>query len=229
MKMYYKKLGYIVIIILLFGGCNNHSTKNTTSSKSNSISKSDSGSEKKELMAKPDTNSEIKSDSIELTALMRNLYKWHETEIHINYDKWRDFPTTATDSFFTGIDWNDHKERMADLEKTNFFSKEFLDNYNKIAFRIDSFIKKSKYKIDIYHIPPFSDDADDWCGCQMTPLGNYWETITITNIKNFKDSAYFGWDWSPSRNDLYFVKAKKENNVWKVSYLQGFKLRNYSE
>jgi hypothetical protein len=225
MKKQIIKFVSIAFLSLFITSCNSSSTKNINNSESDSISKSNS--EKKELTTKLETGSEIKTDSSELTALMRNLYKWHE--IDDKKSKLHDFPTTTKDSIFTGIDWVAHKERMTELEKTNFFSKEFLDTYNNIADSIDSFIKISKESYDPHLMPTFVSGADDWCGYQWSP-DNYWETIIVTNLNVFKDSATFKWDWIPSRGkDLYSTKAKKENNVWKVSFLEGFKQRSYSE
>lgn len=156
------------------------------------------------------------ADSIALTNLIRDVYKWHEGDsIKV------DFRAATKDSIQTGIDWDIHKNRMNQLLKTNFFSKEFLDSYNSFALQLDSLIKNGKINSDIFMIPkPIDDTHDMWCNFPWKPE-NYWETLTITNLKSYKDSATFRWTWG--YNHYYSVKVLKESDKWKISYLEGLK------
>jgi hypothetical protein len=205
-KLYITTLTTILLLIFLISSCNGGSNN------------------KKISFSRDSTQTSINNDSVELTALIRKLYKWHEAELADTNAY--DFPTTKTDSFYIGIDWPAHQRRLVELKKTNFFSQEFLKTYNHIALQIDSFIKINKGKIDVFGIPDFDSDGDDWCGCQDSP-DDYWKTIVIKDLKVLNDSASFKWDWTPSRGDLYSVKTKKIDKVWKVSWLQYFQPKDY--
>jgi hypothetical protein len=157
----------------------------------------------------------INVDSVELTTLTRNVYKWYETTTKFQTD----FNYIVRDSLLKGIDWTKNKERMEDLQKTDLFDTFFLNNLKEIAEQIDKYCKEDneKYQFNLY--PPWVSGANDWCNCQISP-DNYWETLTISNLKDNGDSADFNWTWG---NDFYYhVKAKKTNNKWRISYLQGW-------
>ena len=156
-----------------------------------------------------------KADSVELTMLTRNVYKWYETTTKFQYD----FDYVVKDGLLRGIDWTKNRERMEELEKTDFFDKTFLNNLNEIAEQIDKYCKddKEKYQINLY--PPWVSGTNNWCNCQISP-DNYWETLTITNFKNNGNSADFDWTWGGEF--YYHVKAQKSSNKWRISYLQGW-------
>ncbi|WP_152560152.1 hypothetical protein [Hymenobacter sp. IS2118] len=65
------------------------------------------------------TKSHVNPDSVELTALVKNLYDWHVTQ-YPNYG----FPlkvNTPSDGLFTGIDWPAYNKDYAAFEQTDFF------------------------------------------------------------------------------------------------------------
>lgn len=162
------------------------------------------------------------NDSIGLLMLTRKLYKWHETE-----SSQVDFaPGEANkkDSIYSGIDWNAHSKRLKELEKTNFFSREFLDNYNALARKIDKDLKNGSSQWLIGDLPPFGNDANPWCNCQDNP-DNYWNSITLTNIHFDNNKVTYNWTWGD--NFRYKAKARKENGTWKISYLQGFDYKEF--
>ena len=173
---------------------------------------------------KNEKQSITKTDSTELTMLVRNLYEWH-----INKRSY-DFPykfSTPSDSIFTGIDWDLYARNIEILKKTNFFSKEFFTYHRAIALSIDSSIKQAKVEWRNIKdgIPIWATDADDWCGCQDYP-DNYWKTITLNEFNLKQDAVTFYWTWG-NKNGIqankYELKAKKENGIWEISYMEGFK------
>jgi hypothetical protein len=177
-----------------------------------------------------DRQSRINSDSIQLTSLVRNLYKWHATK----YSN-RDFPlkfSNPSDSIFTGIDWNAYALHIETLKKTNFFSPDFFSNHRAIALSIDSSIKQAgiEWRNINDGIPLWDTDADEWCRCQDYP-DNYWSIITLTDFKFGKDDVSFNWTWKGNANKVppnkYAAKAKRENGIWKISYLEGFCSKSY--
>src|SRR5664279_5046845 len=87
------------------------------------------------------TNS--KRDSADLKALVVKLLEWHETDTGADFEP---LPNNPKDTIYTGIDLQLLKKRVAQLEKTNFFTKGFLDNYQKIALHLDKEFKVNKTK-----------------------------------------------------------------------------------
>lgn len=165
-------------------------------------------------------NAEI--DTIGLTNLVRNLYKWHETRSsQIDFD-----PTTGLeqDSFYIGIDWNKHEKRLKELEETNFFSKNFFDNYNSIAETVDKELKTEAGKWFVGELSPYGNDANPWCNCQDNPE-NYWKILNILNVQKENNDIKFSWSWDDKPN--YMIIATKTNNSWRIKYLQGFDYKEY--
>ena len=177
-----------------------------------------------ETIKKPDSISANKTeipntqnDSLELQKLVQDLYRWNETQ-----NSNPDFDVVQkekTDTVYANLDLKKHNERLQELKETNFFAKEFFDNYNKIALTID---EKMRNKTVVYYIgelPPFGNDANPWCNCQDHP-DNYWKILTIKKLNIKGNNANFVWSWGEDFE--YKTKATKENNIWKISYLEGF-------
>ncbi|MDJ1468943.1 hypothetical protein [Xanthocytophaga flava] len=162
------------------------------------------------------------TDSIELTALIRKTYEWYEKE-GIAED-FTPMTKTTSDSIYSGIDWNAQNKRIKTLEQTGFFSNDFLKNYQNIASRIDQDLKQGKVEWLKDDMSPYSTDVNAWCNCQDNP-DEYWKKLVITNLKHSSDQVSFQWTWG---NDFYYkVQAKKENTVWKISYLEGLDFDHY--
>ncbi|MBD2722247.1 hypothetical protein [Hymenobacter armeniacus] len=170
----------------------------------------------------------INPDSVELTALVRNVYEWHVTK-YPNYG----FPlqvNTPSDSLLTGIDWAAYNNNYAAFKKTGFFSNEFLARHRAIALTIDSSVRQAsaEWRNANDGIPLWYSDADDWCNCQDNP-DNYWQRLTLSNLKFGADTATFNWTWDEKDGIAppfsYAMKAKKVNGAWKINYMEGF--RNY--
>lgn len=91
-------------------------------------------------------------DSIEITAFVRQMYKWKEYN-----SSWNDFypKSDNRDYAYIGIDWEAHAKREKQLEATNFFSKEFIKNYTRIAKTIDERLKNGTYTWLAGELPPF--------------------------------------------------------------------------
>lgn len=160
---------------------------------------------------------DTKTDSLELQKLVRDLYKWNETK-----NSKPDFDVLQnekTDSIYANLDLESHKEKVKELKETNFFTKEFLDNYDKIALTIDGKMRNKTLVYYIGELPPFGNDANPWCNCQDHP-DNYWEILTIKKLIIKDNQAGFVWTWGDDFE--YKTKALKQNNIWKISYLEGF-------
>lgn len=166
--------------------------------------------------------SDKKNDSLELQKLVRDLYKWSETKnSNPDFDV---LQKEKTDTIYANLDLNSHKQRLKELKETNLFSNQFLDNYNKIAVTIDEKMRNKSLVYYIGELPPFGNDANPWCNCQDNP-DNYWETLTIKKLNIKGNQADFVWNWGDDFE--YKTKAIKENNVWKISYLEGFDFNEF--
>lgn len=162
-------------------------------------------------------------DSIELTQLVRHVYKWRLA------NELDDFPyevDSKSPEIFIGIDWKIYDRNIRTLESTNFFSEEFFRTHRNIALSLDSSIRKADIEWRNFEdgIPLWSPDADDWCSCQDYP-DDYWKILTITNLELEDQIASFNWTWDTGPTDYphyYPVTAKKENIKWKITWLNGF-------
>ena len=74
-----------------------------------------------------------------------------------------------------------HKQNLTKLAQTNFFSKEFIDNYNFIIIELDKKLKAKELIWNKGETPPFGNDANVWCSCQDVPYDNPnpWDNIEI--------------------------------------------------
>ena len=162
------------------------------------------------------------SDSIELTTLVRSVYEWHETKYRRN-----GFPfkfKTPNDSIFTGVDWDAYAKEMEVFQTTNFFSNGFFTTHRILALSVDSSIKQASIEWRNMNngIPLWDTGADDWCDCQDYP-DEYWKIITLNNFIYNKDTVSFYWTWGHKNEMQYEMKAVKEDEKWRISYIQGFK------
>lgn len=162
------------------------------------------------------------NDSTELTGFIRKLYRWHETKS--SNDDFNPITGKTQDTSYVGIDWDAHSKRIKELEATNFFSKNFLDNYSKIAQEMDTRLKNGSKEWLVGDMPPFGNDANPWCNCQDYP-DKYWDLMTVTNIKRDNTIVSFKWTWD--NESFYDVVAVRIDNSWKIEYLQGFDSDSY--
>ena len=160
------------------------------------------------------------SDNIKFTNLLRSMYEWYETK----GIKSMDFDVYSKDSLYAGIDSIALRNRLTELQHTDFFSQDFLNNYKKIAQEIDNQLKHGTMKFYKGDLPPYGSEANPWCNCQDNP-DNYWKIIETKNIKINGNSASLSWTWGG--NFLYRVKLKREHTAWKISYLEGFDFNSF--
>lgn len=199
-KMKRIKLTTLIFGLLLFG-CNQTITKTTSST--------------------DQTSAIVSDDKEKLLQLVRRLYEWHETKSSHN-----DFEPVADnqDSTYIGLDLKKHEQRLTELKQTGFFADQFLDNYNELGLAIGKGLKSKKLEWQVGDLPPFGNDANPWCNCQDNP-DNYWQKVTIDKIGFDNNTATFTWTWG--ENFEYKVNAIKQNDNWKISYLQGFGFNEY--
>ena len=167
-----------------------------------------------QYLVSPEEGNIPNSDSVELLTLGQKLFWWRAK------DKLEDFPIIIQDNLYKGINWELHNKKLHALISTGFFSKSFLEAYDKLALEIDKYIKISKDKSALNGIPDFDLEADVWCSCQFNLT--YSKPIKISNLRVAADSASFritfDYDFQIS------AKAIKENKIWKISSLEGFEI-----
>jgi hypothetical protein len=163
-------------------------------------------------------------DSVKITALVRAMYKWQETA-GAKPDGFVPTKKYPTDTLNTGIDLQNTGIAIEKLRKLGFFAEDFLNDYKNVAVRMDKELRDGSSLWPDGELPTFQGDVNEWCNCQDNP-DNYWEKLTITNLKINNDQADFKWTWGDKF--FYHTKAKKVAGTWKISYLEGFDMNYYN-
>jgi len=218
-----------IIIISLFvscslGGSNNQETKK----------KIDLGSKSEIIKTKNKSEIETeKTDKQKIRDLIRNVLNWSDTKT--NFDL---YPVISDDldSIYIGISEDKLKDKIKMLQNTNYFSSEFIENYNKIIQTIGKELtdNTTNYKWFVGEMPPFNfaSDLNPWTLCQDIPYEkpNPWDLIEIDIINLNDKKGEIIWKWGNINSESnsfwkdfsYRFNVVKENGVWKISYLQGF-------
>lgn len=208
------KLTTLVLGLLLFGW-NQADTKTTSAAETKASNSAD--------------------DKEQIQNLIRQAFSWAGSKNSI------DLLPAITDSkgrVYIGLDIDKHKRNLGKLKAANFFSTEFIDNYNKIILTLDKGLRNGKYEQWLVgDLPPFTfvNNANPWCLCQDVPYDkpNPWDfiEINIINLDNNKGEADWKWGKLKSNTDqgwekfAYRFRVVKENSKWKIAYLQGFDLK----
>ena len=164
----------------------------------------------------------VPDDKMQIENLVITVYKWHDSDTSKNDMA---MITDQKDSVYIGIDLEKHKLRLIELKKTNFFSDEFIENYNKIVLTIEKKLKNKEFEWNVGELPPFGSDTNPWCNCQDYPDANPWDKIEFKFISLDKENATLTWTWGNpewSKDFNYKVQSKKINGTWQIVYLQGF-------
>lgn len=173
-----------------------------------------------------------KQDSTDILRLIRNVLNWGDLPNSINL-----LPLVGnSDSICIGFDLEKLNANLEKLRSTNYFSEEFIDNYKLIILTLDRKIKNKEFEAwYIYDVPDplnFAVNASAWCNCMEVPYDkpNPWDFVEIKVVSTSKEQADLFWTWGNLsdeqkkywEDDSYNFKVKKENNQWKISYMQGF-------
>ena len=164
----------------------------------------------------------ITSDSLELTGLIRKMLKWNETDGYYDFGVVRSSPE---DSVYSEINWEMHNRRMQQLKETDFFTMDFLENYQNIAVHLDKELKENLERYYVGDLPPYGNGANEWCNCQDFPT-NWENNLMIVDLKINANSASFNWTWY--KEYYNFVQAQKVDNSWRISYIELFDIKNFT-
>jgi len=192
-----RKINLIIsVLIILYScyGCNN-SIKNETK------------------------ETQINLDSIKISNLIREVYKWYSKNGSQIY-----FDVIVKDSFQVALDTLKFEKSLSKLKGSNYFSSDFIKNYEKIGKSVDNKLRTGKY----YNEINFNfQDYDIWTYSQDNEI-DLSENLKVKELVVNGSQATL--KWYTDNNDFgYLVKLKKENDTWKVSYLEGLEYKNAVE
>ena len=173
-----------------------------------------------------------KKDRDEIQNLIRRVLNWSDSKNAIDL-----LPAVAdsTDSLYVGFDMEEHRLNLEKLKKTDLFAPEFIENYNQIILTLDKKLRAKEFESwPMGELPTFffANDENPWCLCQDVPYDelNPWDLVEVEVISLNSEKGELNWKWgkpelngSPGWKEFrYRFKVVKENNKWKIAYLQGF-------
>jgi hypothetical protein len=178
-----------------------------------------------QINTKPENNNvtENSKDKEEIQNLIRQVLKWSSSKNTIDL---LPVQVDTEDSIYISFDMNKHKENIDKLKETGFFATEFIENYNQIITVLDRNLRSKefeKWKVGEFWTFGFTYDIEPWPDmCKgFTGLNpNYWDFLEIQIISLDNEKGEFYWNYKNG----WSVKCRvvKENNKWKIAYLQGF-------
>lgn len=175
---------------------------------------------------------EESKDKEEIQNLIRRTLNWSNSKKSVDL---LPVVTDSSDSIYIGFDLNKHRANLIKLRETNFFTADFIKNYNQIILTLDRKLRNKE--IDEWRVGDlptfaFANDVNPWSLCQDVPYDepNPWDLVEVKIISLSSKNGELYWKWGkPELNDAadwkefsYRFKVAKENGRWKIDYLQGF-------
>ncbi len=218
-----KSIFVACLVAILFVGCGNKEASETAVTSEADTLKTESPAME---------NVQVADDRTQLQNLVRKVLNWASAKQSIGVFSALEDPK---DSLYTGFDLRVHERNVEGLKKTGFFAKEFTDNYDKIIRTLDKNLRSGKYGQWLVGDLPsfrFANDVNPWCACQDVPFDNPnpYDYLEVDDLKIENGTATANWYWGnrPGSSALadreypYRFRAVKENDVWKISYMQEF-------
>lgn len=164
-------------------------------------------------------------DQQEIQTLIRQVLKWANSDGAIEL-----LPVVAdrNNHAYVGVNMSQHKQNLNKLKATNFFAQEFIENFDRIILTLDKRLKKGgENEWLVGDMAPFSFvGVNPWCNCQDVPYDrpNPWNEVKVEVINLQSDKGELVWKWAKTGQEWgkYRFKVVKENDVWKIAYLEGF-------
>jgi len=147
--------------------------------------------------------------------------------------------SSYNDSLYIGFNMKEHKKNLEKLKNTDFFATEFIENYDKIIRTLDKKMRNKEFRewyFGDWAYAPFNflSNLSPWHLCMEIPHDNpnLWDVeIEIVSLTDEKGKLKYKWgekviadpEWGPYMKDFrYEFSVKKEDNKWKISYMEGF-------
>lgn len=163
---------------------------------------------------------DIQEDKEYIQNLLQQVLEWSESKESIDL-----LPvlTDAKDSIYIGFDTIKLKENLLKLRETNFFTSEFIENYNQIILTLDRKLRSKEFNEWLVGDLPtfkFNNGINPWCFCQGYSSKEFGH-VEIIKIDNKSGELIWKWGNNSSWRDFKF-EVIKEDNKWKISYMEGF-------
>ncbi|MEC7986617.1 MAG: hypothetical protein VX278_15730 [Myxococcota bacterium] len=155
-----------------------------------------------------------------LTQLVKNVYKWNETQAKLDDFHPKEDPTS---DLYVGLDVAKHQQRLTELKDSGFFSSVFLEQYHAQAIQMHTDLLEGRAEWPVGYQSPFSDGSDIWCRCQDAPE-RYWEKIQIVDMRPEGDTVRIL--WSLGDNFTYMMRAEQTDSGMKIRYMEGLDSTN---
>jgi hypothetical protein len=163
---------------------------------------------------------EVSKNREEIQKLIRQVLIWSDSKESIEL-----LPalSDSKDSIYIGFDLDKLKANLDKLRQTGFFATEFIENYNQIVRTLDRKLRNKEFEEWLVgDLPTFNfvNDINPWCLCQGFSPEDF-DDMEIVKIDNKSGELNWKWKKDSSWKDFRF-RVVKENNQWKISYMEGF-------
>ncbi len=171
-----------------------------------------------------DAKTEIREadpDRQEITRLVKDMYKWHDTVK--THNAFRPF---IKDSLIVGYDRIGQSLYVMQLDNSGYFANEFMDNMAKIFNKQDELLRSGEAQWHEGDMPPFGgSDVNPWCNCQDQPTEDY-DKIHVVVEKMTDEAAEIYWNWTGFGEDReqehYHIRVVREKGKWKIAWMEGW-------
>ena len=163
-----------------------------------------------------------KTEPQKIIEVLQNMYRWHATQSGV-----MDFPLVDNGEKYTGLNQAAFANRITQLQQTKIFAVDFLTAYHHLGQEIHRRLATGAMEYWVGDMPPFGNGASPWTNAQDTP-DQFWQQMRIQNFQIQGDRAQFTWHWPLGYGDQpYWVGMKKEQDQWRIRFLQGFDIRTF--
>jgi len=195
-------LTFLIVTVFSVSSCVNAQNKQKTEQQTKNIEVTD-----------------VQKDKEEIQKLIQQVLNWSESKESIDL-----LPvlTDNKDSIYIGFDMNKLKANIKKLRESNFFTNEFIENYNQIILTLEGKLRTKELVWLVGDLPPFkfANGINPWCLCQGFSSEQF-DAVEIIKIDS--KSGELMWNWKKDTDWMDFkFSVEKENNKWKISYMQGF-------
>lgn len=161
-----------------------------------------------------------RNDTLKIEGLIRKVFAWSDTSIIGLVPLIGDSSNRPI-----GFDFNEVNKIKGTFKRSSLFSKGFTDNYERIISTLDKKIRNKEYgDIEWYvnELPifAFANGWNPWCCCQCICSEDDYKIEIIKFNEDFcelKIKRGQGSSWIDFK-----AEATKENDIWRISYLEGF-------